>query len=96
MPSASVPHPQDLDSPSHAPGVANQAQSAFEAQGHAHNHSHTHAHDHSVPRNQVLRLSGLLAEFSPVLTGVWARVLTTLAMLGVLWMAIFWAFAGNV
>jgi hypothetical protein len=68
---------------------------------HAHGHAHSHVHDHSEPHNHglrqgSLRLGGSLAETSPVLASVWARVLTTLAMLGLLWLAIFWAFAGNV
>jgi hypothetical protein len=63
---------------------------------HAHDRAHGHVHEHSVPHNHGLRLGGSLAEISPVLASVWARVLTTLAMLGLLWLAIFWAFAGNV
>lgn len=65
-----------------------QGQSAF--------HAHGHAHDHSVPHTHGLRLGDLPAEVSPVLAGVWTRVLTTLAVLGLLWLGIFWAFAGNV
>lgn len=109
MPSALAPHPQVNNAPSQVPGLqtdsahapeslaqlanpSSQLQPAFQA----HDHAHSHAHDHAEPHNHGLRLSGLLAEISPVLASVWARVLTTLAMLGLLWLAIFWAFAGNV
>jgi hypothetical protein len=109
MPSASAPHPQVNNAPSQLPGLQADSARVLESLGqlantssplqpafHAHDHAHGHAHDHSEPHNHGLRLSGLLAEISPVLASVWARVLTTLAMLGLLWLAIFWAFAGNV
>jgi hypothetical protein len=54
------------------------------------------AHDHSLPPRHGRGLTGLQVEISPVLAGVWARVLTALGLLGLLWLAIFWAFAGNV
>jgi hypothetical protein len=109
MPSALAPHPQVNNALSQVPGLqtdsahapeslaqlanpSSRLQPAFQA----HDHAHSHTHDQSKPRNDGLRLSGLLAEISPVLVSVWARVLTTLAVLGLLWLAIFWAFAGNV
>jgi hypothetical protein len=111
MPSALAPHPQVNNAPSQLPGLQTDSAHADESLGqlanassqlqpacHAndHAHAHDHAHDHALPHNHGLRLSGLVAEISPVLASVWARVLTTLAMLGLLWLAIFWAFAGNV
>ena len=109
MPSASAPHPQVNNAPSQLPGLQTDSAHADEGLGqlanasiplqpafHAHAHAHSHAHDHAEPHNHGLRLSGLVAEISPVLASVWARVLTTLVMLGLLWLAIFWAFAGNV
>ena len=59
-------------------------------------HAHGDAHEHSMSHNQGLRLSVWRAEVSSVLAGVWARVLTAFALLGLLWLAIFWAFVGNV
>lgn len=109
MPSALAPPPQVNNAPSQLPGLQTDSAHAPESLGqlanasiplqpafHAHGHAHSHVHDHSEPHNHGLRLGSLLAEISPVLASVWARVLTTLAMLGLLWLAIFWAFAGNV
>ena len=59
-------------------------------------HAHSHTHDHSVPHTHDPRPSGSRVEVSPVLVGVGARVLAVFALLGLLWLAIFWAFAGNV
>lgn len=105
MPSASAHAPRtnepssqtlgrQLDA-SHAHQTVDQ-RSDDKSQGQSPFHAHSDAHDHSVPHTHGLRLGGLPAEVSPVLAGVWARVLTTLAVLGLLWLAIFWAFAGNV
>ena len=59
-------------------------------------HAHSHTHDHSVPHTHGPRPSGSRVEVSPVLVGVGVRVLAVFALLGVLWLAIFWAFVGNV
>lgn len=59
-------------------------------------HAHGDAHDHSVPHTHGPRPSGSRVEVSPVLVGVGARVLAVFALLGLLWLAIFWAFVGNV
>ena len=108
MSSALAPHPPINNAQSKLPGfqidsahaheslvqlanASSQVQPAF----HAHGHAHGNEHDHSVPHKHGLRLRDVLAEISPVLAGVWARVLATLAVLGLLWLAIFWAFAGN-
>ena len=80
-----VPAHQTVEQHSHD---KNQSPSAF--------HAHGDAHDHSVSHTHGLRLSGLLAEVSPVLAGVWTRVFAILVGLGLLWLAIFWAFAGDV
>ncbi len=58
-------------------------------------HVHVGAHDHAVTHTHEPRLSAVRLEVSPVLVGVGARVLAVLALLGLLWLAIFWAFAGN-
>lgn len=58
-------------------------------------YAHGGTHDHSVPHTHGSRPSGVHIEVSPVLVGVGARVLTVFALLGLLWLAIFWAFAGN-
>jgi hypothetical protein len=65
-----------------------QGQSAF--------HDHGNAHDHSVPHTHGPRPSGARVEVSPILVGVGARVLAVCALLSLLWLAIFCAFAGNV
>jgi len=67
-----------------------------ESQGQPAFHAHGHAHDHSVPHTHGPRPSGSRVEVSPVLVGVGVRVLAVFALLGVLWLAIFWAFVGNV
>ena len=62
-------------------------------------HAHGVAHDHSLPHSHGTSstgLNGLQVQVSPVLAGVWARIFTTLAILGPLWLAILWAFVGNV
>ena len=59
-------------------------------------HAHSHTHDHSMPHTHGPRPSGSRVEVSPVLVGVGARVLAVFALLGLLWLAIFWAFVGNV
>lgn len=59
-------------------------------------HAHGDAHEHSVPHTHGPRPSGARVEVSPVLVGVGARVLTVCALLSLLWLAIFWAFVGNV
>ena len=59
-------------------------------------HAHGDAHDHSVPHTHGPRPSGSRVEVSPVLVGVGVRVLAVFALLGVLWLAIFWASVGNV
>ena len=79
-----------------APAKSSQANSHSSHDGHvqhvasAHDHSAPHAHAHSS------RSSGIRLDVSPVLVGVGARVLAVLALLGLLWLAIFWAFAGHV
>ncbi len=65
------------------------ARSGAHVHGGTHDHSVTHAHTHGP------RPSGVRVEVSPVLVGVGVRVLTVFALLGLLWLAIFWAFAGN-
>jgi hypothetical protein len=59
-------------------------------------HAHGDAHDHSVPHTHGPRPSGSRVEVSPVLVGVGVRVLAVCALLSLLWLAIFWAFVGNV
>ena len=59
-------------------------------------HAHVDAHDHSVPHTHGPRPSGSRVEVSPVLVGVGVRVLAVCALLSLLWLAIFWAFVGNV
>jgi hypothetical protein len=49
-----------------------------------------------VPHTHGPRPSGSRVEVSPVLVGVGVRVLAVFALLGLLWLAIFWAFADNV
>jgi hypothetical protein len=49
-----------------------------------------------MPHTHGPRPSGSRVEVSPVLVGVGARVLAVFALLGLLWLAIFWAFVGNV
>ncbi len=53
-------------------------------------------HDHSVPHTHDPRPSDARVEVSPVLVGVGSRVLAVCALLSLLWLAIFWAFVGNV
>ena len=105
MPSATAPQTQDNDSPSQALGRhADSAhvhhafsQAAHDAgQGQSTLHAHGQTHDHSVPHTHSPHLGSLRVEVSPVLAGVWTRILATLAMLSLLWLAIFWAFIGNV
>ena len=109
MPSALAPQPQVNIAQGQLPGLQTDSAHAPESLGqlanasiplqpafHNHGHALSHVHNHSEQYTHGLRLSGLLAEISPVLASVWARVLTTLTMLGLLWLAIFWAFAGNV
>ncbi len=67
-----------------------------QSQGQPAVHAHRHTHDHSVPHTHGPRPSGSRVEVSPVLVGVGARVLAVFALLGLLWLAIFWAFVGNV
>jgi hypothetical protein len=71
-------------------------QAQDKSQGQAAFHDHGNAHDHSVPHTHGLRSSGVRIEVSPILVGVGARVLAVCALLSLLWLAIFWAFAGNV
>ena len=59
-------------------------------------HAHGDEHDHSVPHTHGPRPSGSRVEVSPVLVGVGVRVLAVCALLSLLWLAIFWAFVGNV
>ncbi len=59
-------------------------------------HAHSHTHDHSVSHAHGSRPSDMRVEVSPVLVGVGARVLAVCALLSLLWLAIFWAFVGNV
>jgi hypothetical protein len=66
------------------------------SQGSSALHAHSIAHDHSLPHLHGSGLNSVRVEVSPVLAGVWARVFTTFAILGLLWLAILWAFTGNV
>ena len=78
-----------------APAPSSQVHEPSSHDGHAHHMAS--AHDHPVPHVHAHgpRPSGVRIEVSPVLVGVGARVLTAFALLGLLWLAIFWAFAGN-
>jgi len=105
MPSDSVHAPRTNEPSSLAlgrqPGAAHRHLAAGphvhdKSEGQSGSHVHDDTHNHSVPHNHGPRLSGWRVEVSPVLASGWARVLTALAMLGLLWLAIFWAFAGNV
>jgi hypothetical protein len=81
-----------------APAHTHQAlgqQAAAKSLARSEAHVHGGTHDHSVPHTHGPRPSGVRVEVSPVLVGVGARVLTVLALLALLWLAIFWAFAGN-
>ena len=79
-----------------APAQSSQANAHSSHDGHVHHVGS--AHDHSVPHAHThsSRSSGTRVDVSPVLVGVGARVLAVLALLGLLWLAIFWAFAGHV
>ncbi len=105
MPSASAHAPRTNEPASPALGrqldAAHVHQTAeqhahHKSQGQAAFHAHGDAHDHSVPHTHGPRPSGVRVEVSPVLVGVGARILAVFALLGLLWSAIFWAFAGNV
>ena len=105
MPSASVHVPRTNEPASQSLGRQLDAAHVHQTvEQHAHDksqgqpafHAHGDAHDHSVPHNHGQHLSVWRAEGSPILAGVWARVLTAFALLSLLWLAIFWAFVGNV
>ena len=105
MPLASAHASLTNDPPSQALGRQPDAAHAHQTvEQHAHDksqgqpafHAHGDAHDHSVPHTHGPRPSGSRVEVSPVLVGVGARVLAVCALLSLLWLAIFWAFVGNV
>jgi hypothetical protein len=105
MPLASAHAPLTNEPPSQALGRQPDAAHAHQTvEQHAHDksqgqpafHAHGDAHDHSVPHTHGPRPSGSRVEVSPVLVGVGARVLAVCALLSLLWLAIFWAFVGNV
>jgi hypothetical protein len=108
MPSALASHPQASNASSQRPARQSDSAPEHESLGQPSSHAHGQEHGHSVPHKHPvsrqqpvppkhgLRLSGLRSEVSPVLAGVWTRVLATLVTLGLLWLAIYWAFVGNV
>ncbi len=105
MPQASAQSPLTNEPASQAlgrqPGVAHVHQTVEQhahdkSQGQPAFHAHSHTQDHSMPHTHGARLNGSRVEVSPVLVGVGARVLAVFALLGLLWLAIFWAFVGNV
>ena len=105
MPSASAHVPRTNEPASQALGRQLDAAHVHQTvEQHAHDnsqgqpafHAHGDAHDHSVSHTHGPRPSGSRVEVSPVLVGVGVRVLAVFALLGVLWLAIFWAFVGNV
>jgi len=105
MPSASAHVPRTNEPASQALGRQLDAAHVHQTvEQHAHDnsqgqpafHAHDDAHDHSMPHTHGPRPSGSRVEVSPVLVGVGVRVLAVFALLGVLWLAIFWAFVGNV
>jgi hypothetical protein len=105
MPLAAAHAPLTNEPPSQAlgrqPDVAHAHQTVEQhahdkSQGQPAFHAHGDAHDHSVPHTHGPRPSGSRVEVSPVLVGVGARVLAVCALLSLLWLAIFWAFVGNV
>ena len=105
MPSASAHVPRTNESASQKFGRPLDAahvhqtieqQAHDKSQGQPAFHAHGDAHDHSVPHTHGPRPSGSRVEVSPVLVGVGARVLAVFVLLGLLWLAIFWAFVGNV
>lgn len=105
MPLASAHVPRTNEPPSQALGRQPDAAHAHQTvEQHAHDkshgqpafHAHGDAHDHSVPHTHGPRPSGSRVEVSPVLIGVGVRVLAVCALLSLLWLAIFWAFVGNV
>lgn len=97
MPLASAQSPRTNEPASQALGRQPDAAHVHQTvEQHTHDKSqgqpafHAHSHTHGP------RPSGSRVEVSPVLVGVGERVLAVFALLGLLWLAIFWAFVGNV